>query len=320
MGPASRYGWSSLRLKKAGEDPVVRIAFSDISARKQAEAALAALEVARTTALADAERLAQTKNNFLANMSHEIRTPLNGVLNLALIGQRDSIVGSDAATTFSRIYNAGRHLLAIVNDILDFSKIEAGKLSIERVAINLDSVIERAIEFANEKARAKGLTFTLHKATGLPAGCLGDPLRLTQVLINLLDNAVKFSEQGNVTLTVGRDDGRLMFEIVDTGIGMSKEQVGHLFNAFEQADGSTTRCFGGTGLGLAISERLVDLMGGEIYVNSIAGAGTRFVVRLPLDEIAPPAQPRQRLPRPPGCPWLASRSWRPRTTPSIDWC
>ncbi|MDP2828296.1 MAG: ATP-binding protein [Sulfuricellaceae bacterium] len=279
----------SLRLQKVGEDPVVRIVFSDISERKQAEEALASLEAARAAALADAEHLAQVKNDFLANMSHEIRTPLNGVLNLARIGQRDSGVGSDASATFARIHDAGRHLLAIVNDILDFSKIEAGKLTIERVAISLDAVIDHAVEFAAEKARAKGLTFTLHKAAGLPAGCLGDPLRLTQVLVNLLDNAVKFSEQGSVTLTARRDGGRLVFEIVDTGIGMSKEQVSHLFSAFEQADSSTTRHFGGTGLGLAISKRLVDLMGGEIHVNSVAWTGTRFVVQLPLDEIAPPA-------------------------------
>ncbi len=273
-----------LRVAEDGEAPVVRVALTDIGERRQAEAA-------RAAALAEAENLARLKNTFLANMSHKIRTPLNGVLNLALIGQRDSAAGSAAHATFSRLREVGRHLLAVVNDILDFSKIEAGKLAVERVAIDLGSVIDDAVGFAAEKAHAKGLAFRLRKAADLPAGCLGDPLRLTQVLINLLDNAVKFTDRGGITLTVGRDGGQLLFEVVDTGIGMSAEQTDRLFNAFEQADGSTTRRFGGTGLGLAITERLTDLMGGSIRVDSMVGSGTRFEVRLPLAEAAPPARP-----------------------------
>ena len=265
-----------------GEIPAVRIVLADITERKQAEAA-------RVAALAEAERLARLKNEFLANMSHEIRTPLNGVLNLALIGRRDSDADSAAHAAFARIHDAGRHLLAVVNDVLDFSKIAAGKLAIEQVAIDPGATIDRAAEFAAEKARAKGLAFRLHKAADLPAACLGDPLRLTQILVNLLDNAVKFSDRGSVALTAGRDAERLVFQISDTGIGMSEEQVGRLFSAFEQADGSTTRRFGGSGLGLAIGKHLVDLMDGEIRVDSVAGAGTRFEVRLPLVEVAPPA-------------------------------
>ncbi|MBI4740352.1 MAG: response regulator [Betaproteobacteria bacterium] len=276
----------------AGDAAVVRVALTDIGERKRAEAARLAADAARAANLVEAERLAQLKNDFLANMSHEIRTPLNGVLNLALIGRRDSDAGSKAHATFARIHEAGRHLLAVVNDILDFSKIEAGKLKIEQVAIDPGSFLDRAVEFAAAKAKAKGLAFRLRKAADLPAACLGDPLRLTQILVNLLDNAVKFSGHGGVTLSAGRgaDPGgeHLLFEIADTGIGMSEAQLGRLFGAFEQADGSTTRRFGGTGLGLSICKRLVDLMGGEIGVASVVGAGTRFTVRLPLVEVAPP--------------------------------
>ncbi|MDP2792520.1 MAG: ATP-binding protein [Sulfurisoma sp.] len=283
-----------LRVTVDDKAPGVRVAFTDIGERKRAEAARLDAEAARGAALAEAERLAQLKSDFLANMSHEIRTPLNGVLNLALIGQRDH-AGSDASVIFWRIHQAGRHLLSVVNDILDFSRIEAGKLKVERIAIGLDGVIDRAVEFATAQAKDKGIHFRLHKAADLPAGCLGDPVRLTQILFNLLDNAVKFCDRGGVTLTVGRgvepNGEQLLFEIVDTGIGMNEEQIGRLFNAFEQADGSTTRRFGGSGLGLAICKRLVDLMGGAIRVDSTPDTGSRFTVRLPLTEAAEPAAP-----------------------------
>lgn len=238
----------------------------------------------REAALAESKRLAQARSDFLTNMSHEIRTPLNGVLGLALVGQRESL-GRQANSTFNGIIDCGQHLLAVVNDILDFSRIEAGKLTTTPLPYHLDRMIERAVTLNAQRARSKGLIFKVKKSPDLPTGCLGDEVRILQVIVNLLSNAVKFTDQGSVLLAIDRDAESLIFLITDTGIGMSEEQVGRIFNAFEQADGATTRRFGGSGLGLSISRSLVDLMGGEIKVSSILGAGSCFELRLPLREV-----------------------------------
>jgi len=234
-----------------------------------------------------AERLARIRSEFLANMSHEIRTPLNAVLGLAQIGLRASD-GTAAHENFDRILQAGELLLAIVNDILDFSKIEAGKLSLEHRPVNLDSLITHATDLSGERARAKGIRFLVSKAAEVPAACLGDELRLLQILLNLLSNAIKFTEHGCVSLSIYCQAGKLVFRIADTGIGMSAEQLRHLFQPFEQAENSTTRRFGGTGLGLVISKRLLDLMGGSIEVSSSEGKGSVFSFSLPLEAVDVP--------------------------------
>ncbi len=250
------------------------ISFTDISARREAEAA-------REAALAEARRLAQVKSEFLANMSHEIRTPLNALLGLAQVGFREN-VGRRARDTFAHILDSGQLLLGIVNDVLDFSKIESGKLELERVRLVIGEVVDRAVAVTAAKAFAKGLTFTVHEAPDLPTSCVGDPLRLSQVLVNLFSNAVKFTERGEVRLGVACCGDELVFRVTDTGIGMTEAQITRLFTPFEQADGSTTRRYGGSGLGLAICKRLTDLMGGTIRVESRLGYGTMFEVRVPM--------------------------------------
>lgn len=252
---------------------------ADITARKIAEAAT-------QRALAETRRLAQARSDFLANMSHEIRTPLNVILGLAQAARHqrcDPVV----RRYFEQIEDAGQLLLTVVNDILDFSKIEAGKLSLEQDPFDLGRMIDQVTMLVTPQAYGKGLTLELDEAADLPAVWLGDGFRLSQVLLNLLGNAVKFTERGRVVLSVRRARGPnetdgITFRIEDSGIGMTTEQLERLFQPFQQADNSTTRQFGGTGLGLAICKRLVNLMAGEIWVESQPGLGSAFEVRLPL--------------------------------------
>ncbi len=264
----------------------------DISARQAAEEEIRRLNadlerrVEERTAEAqaariEAERLSQVKTEFLANMSHEIRTPLNGILGLAQVGQRKS-AGRAAFDVFSRILDSGQLLLGIVNDILDFSKIEAGKFVVEAGTVELGQLLDRIDELMRDRAHARGIDFDIRTAADLPARCQGDPLRLSQVLVNLVSNAIKFTEKGRVEVAAAREGDELVFRVVDSGIGMTPAEIGRLFQPFEQADGSTTRRFGGTGLGLSICKRLVDLMGGSIAATSRPGEGSSFVVRLPL--------------------------------------
>ena len=236
---------------------------------------------ARERALSEAEALARARSQFLANMSHEIRTPMNGVLGFARIGLRRCDDPAQVRQAFEKILTSGNLLLGVVNEILDFSKIDAGKLHVEATEMSIGKVLDDAVQLVADRARAKGLDLRLDKAEDLPSTCLGDPLRLGQVLLNLLSNAVKFTEQGSVRLSARREDGQLVFRVEDTGIGMSAEQLAQVFDPFQQADGSTTRRFGGTGLGLAICKGLLELMRGEIRVDSVPGVGSRFEVRLP---------------------------------------
>ena len=245
-----------------------------------------AADDAREAARAAAERLARTKSEFLANMSHEIRTPLNGVLGMAQIGYRDSVGRGGAQEAFARILESGRLLSAIVDDILDLSKIEAGKLAVESLPVDPRRSVDAAVAALAERAESKGLALVAEKAPNLPAAVLSDPTRIAQILLNLLSNAIKFTAHGEVRLTALRSDGQLVFRVGDTGIGMTPEQVGLLFNPFQQADSSTTRRYGGTGLGLTISRQLARLMGGDIHVSSEAGSGSTFELRLPCIEAA----------------------------------
>lgn len=254
----------------------------DANVRKQAEAAHEAARVA-------AEQLARMKSEFLANMSHEIRTPLNGMLGLAQIGYKESYGRGKAQDRFARILESGQLLLAIVNDILDFSKIEAGRMTVERVPISPRRVAEESMALFTERAVAKGLTLQVEFDENLPTACLCDPTRLAQILINLLSNAVKFTSHGTVSLQARRVGDSLAFVVRDTGIGMTREQLGRLYDPFVQADTSTTRKYGGTGLGMAITQRLVALLGGILQVDSVPGLGSRFEVLLPYREtVLPP--------------------------------
>ena len=248
--------------------------FSDITPQISARQA-------REQALREAQRLASVRSEFIANMSHEIRTPLNAVLGLAQLGARGES-GLDALTTFKRIQESGRHLLNVVNDILDFSKIEAGKLVLENERVLTAQLIDGVVGLTAAQAESKGLKLTVEESADLPSAFRGDSMRLLQVLLNLVSNAIKFTERGHVTLSARVEADHLCFRVADSGIGMDKEQVSRLFNAFEQGDNTTTRRFGGTGLGLSISKRLMTMMGGEIFVSSRPGEGSTFEIHLPL--------------------------------------
>ncbi|KAF0813295.1 Virulence sensor protein BvgS [Andreprevotia sp. IGB-42] len=245
----------------------------DISAQHAQSDALAVAKI-------KAEEATAAKSMFLANMSHEIRTPMNAVIGMAYLALQTALTPRQHDYV-SKIHNAGTALLSLINDILDFSKIEAGKLDIESVDFSLDAVMGNVQTVAAHKAGEKALQLRMQLDDAVPRLLRGDPLRLGQVLINLINNAIKFTEHGSVTVSVQllqADAGSvaLRFEISDTGIGMTQEQTARLFGAFTQADGSTTRKYGGTGLGLSISKRLVELMHGEIGVRSVPGAGSTF--------------------------------------------
>ncbi|MBI5927031.1 MAG: PAS domain S-box protein [Aquabacterium sp.] len=231
----------------------------------------------------EAERLARVKTEFLANMSHEIRTPLHGVLGLAQVGQKCPPGDPQVQQILERITRSGRHLLGVINDILDFSKIDAGKLTIEKCALDPRQLAEDAVAMVEERASTKSLSLDF-QCEGVPPAVIGDPLRIRQILINLLSNGVKFTEKGGVTLTLSASHGKLYFAIKDSGIGMHHEAQERVFSPFEQADGSTSRRFGGTGLGLSISRKLALLMGGDITLNSALGEGSTFTLVLPLEE------------------------------------
>jgi two-component system sensor histidine kinase/response regulator len=238
------------------------------------------LEQELLAAKAKAEEATQMKSMFLANMSHEIRTPMNAIIGLSYLALKTSLTPKQHDYV-SKIHNAGTSLLAIINDILDFSKIEAGRLDIEVTNFRVEEVITSVTTLTAQKAHEKGLELLVSVDPKTPEHLRGDPLRLGQIVTNLVNNAIKFTEQGEVRLTIEPvtttgDKVQLRFTIRDTGIGMTKEQSSRLFQPFSQADMSTTRKHGGTGLGLTISRRLVELMGGQIWLESEPGVGSTF--------------------------------------------
>ena len=246
----------------------------DITAQKEAEEDLRHARIA-----ADAANRA--KSDFLANMSHEIRTPMNAIIGLTHLALKTEL-SVKQRDYLDKVNTSAQSLLGIINDVLDFSKIEAGMLEIERIEFRLEEVLQNLCNLLSTKADESGLELVLHRAPEVPDRLLGDPLRLGQVLINLTNNAIKFTHQGEVVVKIDvealeADDVVLAFRVSDTGIGMTAEQMGRLFQSFSQADTSTTRHYGGTGLGLAISQRLVSLMdGGQVQVESQPGVGSTF--------------------------------------------
>ncbi len=239
------------------------------------------------------EEASKSKSEFLANMSHEIRTPINAIIGFSFLAQSMDLP-QKALSYISKINSASTSLLGIVNDILDFSKIEAGRLDLEIIPFRLDEVIGEVAGMLGNKAREKGVELNFGIDPKVPVWLSGDPLRLSQVLTNLVSNAIKFTEHGEITLLADRIDGGdekvlLEFLVRDTGIGMTPDQQETLFRAFSQADTSTTRRFGGTGLGLVISKQLVELMGGCIRVESSPGKGSSFRFTSPFGIVSRPS-------------------------------
>ena len=237
------------------------------------------------------------KSAFLANMSHELRTPMNAIIGITEMLEEDArdIGEEDFIEPLGRIARAGKHLLALINDVLDLSKIEAGKLDFHYEDINLKEMAQDTMVTAQPLADKNGNTLTLDCADDIGV-MRGDMTRVRQIVLNLLSNACKFTDQGKVTLRVAREAGSnpemLIFAVTDTGIGMTEEQLGKLFQEFVQADSSTTRKYGGTGLGLSITKKLCEMMGGDITATSVSGEGTTFTARLPVEPAEEADQPQ----------------------------
>ena len=240
------------------------------------------LDVAREKA----EQSSRVKGDFLANMSHEIRTPMNGILGMTELAL-EAASEAERVEYLQIVRTSASSLLGIINDILDFSKIDAGKMTIERIEFDLHALAAESLRIMAASARQKGLDLRCELDGNVPAHVLGDPVRVRQVLVNLLGNAVKFTREGEIVLDLSRATGaengiRVHFRVRDSGIGIAAEQHDHIFEAFSQADSSVTRKFGGTGLGLSISRQLVEIMGGRMWVDSAPGRGSTFHFELPF--------------------------------------
>ncbi|MDP5240331.1 PAS domain-containing protein [Uliginosibacterium sp. 31-16] len=267
-------------ISEGAENEPVRIGvLSDITSLREAEARWQQAKEA-------AESANSAKSAFLANMSHEIRTPISGVIGTLRLAMRDTTLSDSTRNYLETGLSSAESLLGIINDILDFSKIEAGQLKIEQIDLDLHKLLDDTTRIMRHTAQSKGLRFGLDMGPQVPCWVKGDPVRIRQVLTNLIGNAIKFTQSGRITVIVDVDhdegDGRIAFAVRDTGMGIPPEALGRLFQKFQQVDTATARKFGGTGLGLAISRQLVEAMGGVIGVQSEEGVGTTFRFTLPL--------------------------------------
>jgi signal transduction histidine kinase/ActR/RegA family two-component response regulator len=274
------------------------------AAAEQAERLIVQRTTELSQALQTAKRASSAKSDFLANMSHEIRTPMNGIIGMTDLAL-DAATLEEAREHMAIVQRSAVSLLDIINDILDFSKIEAGKLNIEQIPFDLRQTVDDCLQVLMPRAHEKDLSMSCDCSTDVPTFVVGDPTRLRQVLINLIGNAIKFTKHGAIRIDVQVVDQHdagiaLRFAVSDSGIGIPADKLDTIFEAFSQADASTTRHYGGTGLGLTITQRLVGLMGGSLAVHSQCGQGSEFHFTLPCRVAELPAsaasQPRARQP------------------------
>lgn len=284
--------WKEFKIKAKEADDANDCLVREIAQHEQTSAALISAKAAAEEAASRAEAASTAKSDFLASMSHEVRTPMNGVLGMASVLMLSDLSPKQREQV-SLIKHSGEVLLSLLNDILDLAKIEAGHVELEVVDFDVTELLDLVSALWVSQFDAKGLQFKLKTAADLPAAVRGDPTRIRQVLFNLISNAMKFADEGSVTVTVSsktREDGKLElhFSVTDTGTGINRDAQSQIFSKFTQADNSITRKYGGTGLGLTISEKLVRMMDGEIGLESIEGLGSTFwftAICLPGDSI-----------------------------------